>query len=107
MRVSTQLSQQIGLRTMADQESRMLHTMQQLGSGRRVLTPADDPLAASQSVNVAQTASMNLRFAENRAVAMQNLASQEQTLQEITTVLQGVFTRVVEAGNGSYSDAEL
>ncbi|GAA5234022.1 flagellar hook-associated protein 3 [Verticiella sediminum] len=107
MRVSTLLSQQIGLRTMVEQESKMLHAMQQLASGKRVLTPADDPLAAAQSVNVAQVASMNTRFAENRAVAAQNLNAQEQTLQEVTTMLQGVYTRIVEAGNGAYSDAEL
>lgn len=107
MRVSSQLSQQIGLRTMADQEARMLHTMQQLGSGRRVLTPADDPLAASQMLNVSQTASVNDRLGANRDIAMRNLTTQEQVLQEVTHMLQGAMTRVVEAGNGAYSDAEL
>lgn len=107
MRISSQLSQQIGLRTMADQESRMLHTMQQLGSGRRVLTPADDPLAASQSVTVAQTASINTRLGDNRDVAMRNLKTQEQVLEGVTTMLSGVLTRVVGAGNGTYSDNEL
>lgn len=107
MRVSNQISQQIGLRTMADQEARMLHSMQQLGSGRRVLTPADDPLAASQAVTVAQTASINTRLGANREVAMRNLTTQEQVLSEVTTMLTGVLTRVVEAGNGTYSDNEL
>ncbi|MBU4610496.1 flagellar hook-associated protein FlgL [Achromobacter sp. GG226] len=107
MRVSNQISQQIGLRTMADQEARMLHTMQQLGSGRRVLTPADDPMAASQAVTVAQTASINTRLGANRDIAMRNLTTQEQVLGEVTTMLTGVLTRVVEAGNGTYSDNEL
>ena len=106
MRVSTLLSQQIGVRTMATQEAKMLHTMQQLASGKRLLTPADDPLAAAQSVNVAQTESMNLRFGTNRGIAEQNLASEENVLNNITSALQGVLGRVVEAGNGSYSDGE-
>lgn len=106
MRVSTLLSQQIGVRTMATQEAKMLHTMQQLASGKRLLTPADDPLAAAQAVNVAQTESMNLRFGTNRGIAEQNLASEENVLNNITTALQGVLGRVVEAGNGSYSDGE-
>lgn len=106
MRVSTLLSQQIGVRTMATQEAKMLHTMQQLASGKRLLTPADDPLAAAQAVNVAQTESMNVRFGTNRGIAEQNLASEENVLNNITTALQGVLGRVVEAGNGSYSDGE-
>lgn len=106
MRVSTILSQQIGLRTMSSQEAKMLHTMQQLGSGRRVLTPADDPLAAAQAVNVAQADGMNTRFGSNRNVADQNLAAEENVLNSITLALQGISTRIVEAGNGSYSDAD-
>jgi flagellar hook-associated protein 3 FlgL len=106
MRVSTLLSQQIGVRTMATQEAKMLHTMQQLASGKRLLTPADDPLAAAQAVNVAQTEGMNTRFGTNRGIAEQNLASEENVLDNITTALQGVLGRVVEAGNGSYSDGE-
>lgn len=106
MRVSTLLTQQIGVRTMATQEAKMLHTMQQLASGKRLLTPADDPLAAAQSVNVAQTESMNLRYGVNRGIAEQNLGSEENVLNNITSSLQGVLSRVVEAGNGSYSDGE-
>jgi len=106
MRVSTLLSQQIGVRTMASQEAKMLHTMQQLASGKRLLTPADDPLAAAQSVNVAQTESMNVRYGVNRGIAEQNLASEENVLNNITQALQDVLVRVIEAGNGAYSDGE-
>ena len=106
MRVSTLLSQQIGVRTMATQEAKMLHTMQQLASGKRLLTPADDPLAAAQSVNVAQTESMNVRYGVNRGIAEQNLASEENVLNNITQALQDVLVRVIEAGNGAYSDGE-
>src|SRR5690606_28199830 len=105
-RVSTLLSQQIGIRTMATQEAKMLHTMQQLASGKRLLTPADDPLAAAQSVNVAQTESMNVRYGVNRGIAEMNLASEENVLNNITLGLQEVLGRVVEAGNGAYSDTE-
>lgn len=106
MRVSTALSQQLGLRTMSGQEAKLLHTMQQLGSGRRVLTPADDPLAAAQTVNVSQSEAMNTRFGANRGVAEQNLRGEEHVLNTITLALGGINTRIVEAGNGSYSDAD-
>ncbi len=107
MRISNLLSQQIGLQTLAEQESRLLHVMQQLGSNRRVLTPADDPLAASQAVSVAQVASINTRLGENRAIAAHALGTQDQALGQTITMLTGVLTQVVQSGNGTYSSGEL
>ncbi len=106
MRISTVVSHQLGVNAMTSQEAKVLETMQQLASGKRALTPADDPLAAAQAVNVAQTESLNLRYATNRDVARQNLYLQEESLTTVSTVLQEVSTRLVEAGNGSYSDAD-
>lgn len=106
MRLSTVVTHQLGVNAMSRQEAKVIETMQQLASGRRVLTPADDPLAASQAVNVSQTESMNLRYATNRDVARQGLYLQDQSLASVGEVLQQVSTRLVEAGNGAYSDAD-
>ncbi len=106
MRVSTLMSHHTAVRTMTSQEDKLLHTMQQVASGKRVLTPSDDPLASSLSVNLAQTKSMNARYAENREIARQNLSTEEQTLTSVSNMLQDVLTRIVEAGNEVYSDAD-
>src|SRR5690606_7254355 len=106
MRVSTLMTHQVAVRTMTSQEGKMLHTMQQISTGRRVLTPADDPLSAALAVNVAQTQSMNSRYAENRDIARQNLSAEENTLSAVSNMLQDVLTRIVEAGNEAFSDAD-
>src|SRR5690554_3347397 len=106
MRISTVVSHQLGVNAMTSQKARVLETMQQLASGKRALTPADDPLATAQAVNVAQTASLNQRYADNREVARQNLYLQDQSLTTISNALQQISTRLVEAGNGVYSDAD-
>lgn len=107
MRISTLMAHQVAVRNMTHQEGKMLQTMQQVSSGRRVLTPAADPLAAALAVNVAQTESMNARYAENREIARQNLLAQEQTLDGVAGMLQDVLVRLIEAGNlAAYSDAE-
>lgn len=106
MRLSTVVTHQLGVNAMTRQEAQVIETMQQLASGRRVLTPADDPLAASQAVNVAQTESANLRYGVNRDIARENLYLQDQSLVAIGGALQEVSTRLVEAGNGAYSDAD-
>ncbi|MER1966525.1 flagellar hook-associated protein FlgL [Castellaniella sp. GW247-6E4] len=106
MRISTNLLFNTGLKTIGTQQADLMHLYQQIGSGQRMVTPADDPLAATQSINIAQSQSLNQRFAENRAVALRNLGTEEDALGSLTLLLQDVRTRVVEAGGGALSDAD-
>uniref|UniRef100_UPI003342B69E flagellar hook-associated protein FlgL n=1 Tax=Castellaniella defragrans TaxID=75697 RepID=UPI003342B69E len=106
MRISTNLLFNTGLKTISAQQSDLMHLYQQIASDRRMLTPADDPLAAAQSINIAQSQARNLRFAENRAVALSNLGTEENALDSLTILLQDVRTRVIEAGGGALSDAD-
>ncbi|OZI75209.1 flagellar hook-associated protein FlgL [Bordetella genomosp. 12] len=106
MRLSTSQIYQNGLNGILNQESQMSRLQEQLSSGKRVLTPSDDPLAASQAINVAQTASMNSTYASNRNAAKQSLGLEENALTSVVTTVQSVLQRVVEAGNGTMSDAD-
>lgn len=106
MRISTNLLFNTGLKTIGTQQADLMHLYQQIGSGQRMVTPADDPLAAAQSINIAQSQSLTQRFTENRAVATRNLAAEEDALGSLTNLLVDVRTRVVEAGNGTLSDTD-
>lgn len=106
MRISSNLFFETGLRTINLQQSDLMHRYQQVGTGRRMITPADDPLAAAQTINIAQSQSLNLRYAENRQIAKTQLGTEENTLDSVSTLLQGIKTRLVEAGNGTLSDAD-
>lgn len=106
MRISSSLMFQTGLNTINAQQSDLMHLYQQIGSGQRMVTPADDPLAASQAINLSQSQAQNARYAGNRSVANQNLATEEDALNSLTLLLQDVRTRLVEVGNGTLSDAD-
>ncbi len=106
MRISSTLFFQTGLNSINAQQSDLMHLYQQVGSGRRMVTPADDPLVAAQAINIRQSQSLNLRFGENRSVLGQNLGIEENTLSSVTTLLQDIKTRLIEAGNGTMSDAD-
>ena len=80
----------------------MNRLVEQIGSGRKFLTPADDPLAAALSINVAQTQSMNATYQLNRNTAKTNLGQESNVLDSVTTALSDVRTRVVQAGNGTF-----
>lgn len=106
MRISSSLFFQTGLNSINAQQSDLLHLYRQAASGQRMVTPADDPLAAAQAVNLSQSQSLNQRYADNRAVLKMNLGNEENTLNSVTTLLQDIKTRLVEAGNGTMSDAD-
>lgn len=106
MRISTSLLFSTGLNTINNQQADLMHVMQQMGENRRMTSPADDPLAAAQSINLAQSQALNQRFADNRAVATRDLGTEENTLESLVLLLQDVQTRVIEAGNGTLSDAD-
>src|SRR5690625_2314170 len=79
MRISSSFYFQTGVNTINKQESDLLHLFQQIGSGRRMLTPADDPLAAAQAITLSQSQSMNQRFADNREVRSEEHTSELQS----------------------------
>ena len=106
MRISSNLLFQTGLNSITAQQSDLLHLYEQIGSGKRMVTPADDPLAAAQAVNISQSQSLNTRFAANRAVANTNLATEENALSSMTLLLQDIKTQLISAGNGTMSDVD-
>jgi len=106
MRISSNLFFQSGLKALNAQQADLHHIFQQLGSGKRVITPADDPLAAAQSVNIGQAQALNERYKANRHIARQNLDAEENVLKSVVHVLQDIKGRLIEAGNGVLSDAD-
>lgn len=104
MRISTSMIYDMGSGKIADLQAAMLKTQQQISTGRRVLTPADDPIAAASAIGINQAISMNEQFATNRQNAKGALAQEESILQSMTSLLQSVKDAVVGAGNASMSD---
>ena len=50
MRVSSGMIHDAGVASINRQTSSLLHLQQQLASGRRILTPSDDPVAAARAL---------------------------------------------------------
>ena len=106
MRISTSLMYGTGLNTISAQQSDLMQLFQQIGSGQKMVTPADDPLAASQAVNISQSQALNARYAANRTVANQNLGTEDNALVSVMNLLSSTRTSLVQAGNGTLSDAD-
>ena len=106
MRISTQTFYEQSNATMGSQQSSLLRVQQQMGSMTRILAPSDDPIGATRALGVSQSIALNTQYAASRAQAMQTLSLEESALQSVTTILQNLKGMVVQAGNGTYSDAD-
>lgn len=106
MRISTSMMFDTGTQNMLQLQTGLYKLQNQLSTGRRVLTPADDPVAAAQALVVSQRQSINAQFIDNQANAESQLAALESHMSGVGDLLQAVKTRAVEAGNGAYSDSD-
>lgn len=106
MRISTQTLFDSGAAQMGDLQSGLLKTQQQISTGRRILSPSDDPVGAARALEVGQTLALNTQHGINRQHATGALSLVEGTLSSVTSLLQDVKSTIIAAGNGVLSDSE-
>lgn len=106
MRISTQTLFESGAARLGEVQSGLLKIQQQVASGRRILTPSDDPVGAARALEVTQSQSINTQHGVNRQHAKSALVSVEGALSSATSLLLDVKTSIVAAGNGSLTDSQ-
>ncbi|MGK2952695.1 MAG: flagellar hook-associated protein FlgL [Thiobacillus sp.] len=106
MRISTHTLFESGAASIGELQSALYKTQQQIASGRRILSPSDDPVGAARALEVTQSQSLNTQQGANRQHAQSALGAVEGTLSSVTALLQDVKTTVIAAGNGALSDTE-
>tara|TARA_R110002073_G_scaffold56029_3_gene143043 strand:- start:2620 stop:3825 length:1206 start_codon:yes stop_codon:yes gene_type:complete len=106
MRISTGTLYDASVKILQQQQADLFKTQQQISTGKRILTPADDPIGSAQVLNISQSASLNTQYATNRNSASSSLGLVENVLQGVTTLIQNVHTATVSAGNPILSDTD-
>lgn len=106
MRISTNTFYDSGAGRLGDLQSGLMKTQEQLSSGRRILTPSDDPVGAAQALEFTQAQAANTQYKTNRQDARDALSQEESVLSSVTKLLQDAKTLVVSAGNGALDDTQ-
>ena len=106
MRVSTSQIFNTGTSGIQSRQYDLFKTMNQLTTGRRILTPEDDPIGASQALQVTQSQDVNKQFMGNQGTAMAKLNFLDATLGGVTDNLQSIHEKAVEASNTTLGAAE-
>lgn len=106
MRISTSTIYNANVSLLNQQQAQLLHTQQQISTQRRILTPADDPIASARALDVSQADASNSQYATNRNTALHSTSMSEGVLQSVTNLLQDVRTVAVNAGSGALNNSD-
>lgn len=106
MRVSTNMIYDQGVIALQKQSAALLYTGQQIATGRKILTPSDDPVGSARALDVSQSKSVNQQFITNQGYAEDALKLVEGQLDGAGEIIQYARGRVLAAGNPALSPAD-
>ncbi|WP_018606838.1 flagellar hook-associated protein FlgL [Uliginosibacterium gangwonense] len=106
MRISTPQLYNTNVSNLTRQQSDLVHSQQQLSTGKRVLTPADDPVAAARALEVGQSVAINSAQATTQGTATDSLKQLDSRLSSINDILTYIHERAVQAGSGTLNQAD-
>jgi flagellar hook-associated protein 3 FlgL len=106
MRVSTAGMHAMAVRAMLRQQSELANTQQQIATGKRVRTAADDPVAAVQLQELARLQSQHEQFDKNSIAAADRLQLEEQSLVDATSLLQRVRDLALQANSAALTETD-
>jgi flagellar hook-associated protein 3 FlgL len=107
MRVSTSTMYDLGISAIQQRTSELVKTQQDLSSGRRILSPQDDPTGAARALDLGQSLTVTQQYQTNIATATSQLNLEESVLSGVTQVIQDAKVTAVNAGNATLSSANL
>jgi flagellar hook-associated protein 3 FlgL len=103
MRISSVQAFNNGVGGLGRNYSNVIRTQEQISSGNRILTPADDPVASVRLLQLEQQASVLGQYKTNLTAAKNSLTQEESTLNSVNTVMQRIRELTVQAGGGALS----
>lgn len=103
MRISTLQAFNNGVQGLQRNYANAIRTQEQISTGNRILTPADDPVASVRLLQLEQQQNVLGQYKENLTAADNSLVQEESVLNSINTVLLRVQELAVRSGSGTLS----
>ena len=99
MRISSLQVFNIADKNMARVNQEVIKTQEQMSTGKRVLSPADDPVAATKIMQITQDLSVVDQYKKNIDIATNNLTLEESALSSVNSLLQRTQELAIKAAN--------
>ncbi|MBA1182732.1 flagellar hook-associated protein FlgL [Pseudomonas oryzihabitans] len=101
MRISTAQAFNNGISGLQNNYGNVTRTQEEISTGKKILTPADDPVASVKLLQISQEEALNSQYNTGMTAAKNSLNSEEAMLTSVETVLTRIREIAVQAGNGA------
>jgi flagellar hook-associated protein 3 FlgL len=99
MRLSTAGFHRNSINAILDHQTRLAKTQEQVTTGRRFSTAAEDPIGATRASALDRTLAENAQYERNSNIVEARLSYEEQALADITSLLQKVRETGLQGAN--------
>lgn len=106
MRISTSQMYEASLGNITRQQADVLKLQNQLSTGKRVVSPSDDPVAAARALEVSQSAQQVDLQKQAQGTANDTLATLDSKLGAISDLFVYVRERAIQAGSGTLNQGD-
>lgn len=106
MRISTSQIYESNIGNISRQQSDLLKLQNQLSTGKRVVTPSDDPVAAARALEVSQAAGQVKLHKDAQGTADDTLTSLDSRLGGVGELFAYVRERAIQAGSATLNQAD-
>ncbi len=106
MRISTNQFQILGVNAILDQQAKVSKTQLQLSTGRRILQPSDDPVAATRVLSLTEAITQGEQYQKNIIYAESRLGITEGKIDGVINLLQRVREMALQANSGFLSTTD-
>ncbi|MBS4431559.1 flagellar hook-filament junction protein FlgL [Pectobacterium punjabense] len=103
MRLSTSMIYQQNMQGIVNGQATWQKTGEQLSTGKRVVNPSDDPIAAANVIMLGQAQSENSQYTLARTFAKQSMSLEDSILNSSVITITSALTEVI-SGGGIKSD---
>lgn len=106
MRISTNQLHTASLNAMLTQQAGLSKTQLQIASGKKILSPADDPIGSAKVLSLNENISMSAQHQKNISIARSRLSLEENIIGNLRNLLDRVREIALQGNNSSLSDAD-
>jgi flagellar hook-associated protein 3 FlgL len=106
MRLSTAAIHRTSIDSILEQQTRLARTQAQVTSGKRFQTSAEDPIAATRAAALDRTVAENAQFERNSNIVESRLSYEEQSLADVTLLLQKARDLALQGANSGMGQGE-
>ncbi|AXT47023.1 MULTISPECIES: flagellar hook-associated protein FlgL [Chromobacterium] len=107
MRISSNNIYQSGLNNMQSLQASIYKLTMQIDNQQRVVTPADDPVAAARILLISQSQGQNSQYISNTQAVSSWLSLSETAIKSSSDLMASMKSLAISAGSGALSPTEL